>query len=217
MKYRIVLFDLDGTITDSSEGITSSVAYALDKKGISHEGKASLRHFIGPPLREQFMKCYGLDVDEGGRMVDLYREYYSTKGIYQCSVYHGIPELLRGLKNNGAVVVLATSKPEKFARIILDYFNLTEYFDFIAGANIDNTRTKKSEVIEYALESIGALCKEQDVVMIGDHSADIIGATQCGIDGIFVTYGFGDKEDGINQKPVAVFDCVEDLNLYLLG
>lgn len=217
MKYKIVLFDLDGTITDSSEGITSSVAYALDKKGIPHEGKESLKHFIGPPLREQFMKCYGLDKDEGGRMVDLYREYYGTKGIYQCKVYPGIAELLKKLKSNGAVVVLATSKPEKYARIILDYFSLTEYFDFIAGANIDNTRTKKAEVIEYALESIGALDKIQESVMVGDHMADVVGARECGVECIFVTYGFGNIADGRASCPVVVVDSVSELDNFIFS
>ncbi len=217
MRYKTVLFDLDGTITDSSPGITSSVAYALDKKGIAYDGKDSLKHFIGPPLKEQFMSCYGLSSEEGSKMVELYREYYGTKGIYECSLYPGINELLSRLKAEGAKVVLATSKPEKYARMILDHFTITDKFDFIAGANLDNTRTGKAEVITYALESVGESCNKNAVVMVGDHFADVNGATACGIDCIFVTYGFGDKNKGIEAGPVSVADDVKKLEEFLFN
>lgn len=217
MKYKTVLFDLDGTITDSSLGITSSVAYALDKKGIAYESKDSLKHFIGPPLKEQFMSCYGLSSEEGSEMVEFYREYYGTKGIYECSLYSGIIELLSKLKTEGAKVVLATSKPEKYARMILEHFSLTDKFDFIAGANLDNTRTGKADVIAYALESTGESGNKNAVVMVGDHFADVVGASVCGIDCIFVTYGFGDNSKGIEAGPVALADDVSDLEKYLFN
>ena len=217
MKYKYVLFDLDGTVTDSSEGITSSVAYALDKKGIPYADKHSLKHFIGPPLREQFMKCYNLSVDEGEEMVKLYREFYSVKGIFMISLYDGIEHLLMSLKKHGIIVVLATSKPEKYAKIILDHLSLSEYFDFIAGANMDNTRTSKAEVINYALNSIGASECKTDIVMIGDHEADVYGAAECGIDSIFVTYGFGNISSEDKFNPVVILNSAEEIEDYLLS
>lgn len=217
MKYKYVLFDLDGTVVDSSEGITTSVAYALDKKGIPYEDKASLKHFIGPPLREQFMKCYNLSLEEGEEMVRLYREFYSVTGIYMNSVYEGIKQLLIHLRDSGSKVVLATSKPEKFAKIILEHLSLSDYFDFVAGANMDNTRTSKAEVIEYALNSTDAWNHRDSAVMIGDHSADILGARKCGVDSIFVTYGFGEISEDERLVPVSVVDSVCELEKFLLN
>ncbi len=192
-KYSLVIFDLDGTIIDSSEGITSSVQYALDKRGYPHGDRESLKIFIGPPLREQFMKYCGItDVDEGTALVSAYRENYSVKGIYQCSAYDGIIELLCALRACGCKAIIATSKPERFAKIILDHLSLTEYFDFVGGANLNNTRTDKAEVIDYALKESGFSHLKNDAVMIGDCVHDIIGAKANGLASIAVTYGFGD-------------------------
>ena len=217
MKHKIILFDLDGTLIDSSLGITSSVAYALDKKGIRYDGINSLKHFIGPPLKEQFMKCYGLSSDEGGEMVSLYREYYGVKGIFECELYSGIKELLVRLKSQGAKIVLATSKPEKYAGMILKHFGILELFDIVAGAKMDNTRTGKADVITYALDSIDDCVDKSSAVMVGDHFADVVGAKSCGIDCIFVTYGFGDNEKGREAGPVVCVDTVSELEEYILN
>lgn len=215
-KYSIAIFDLDGTIIDSSPGITTSVEYALDKKGYSHGDKESLKVFIGPPLREQFMKYCGIDdVEEGGALVTAYREYYAVKGLYECYVYNGIEKLLASLKEKGYKVVVATSKPEKFAKVILDHFDLTRYFDYIGGANYDNTRTDKAEVIEYSLKSLGLHDLRNQAVMIGDHIHDVNGAAKLGIDAIAVRYGFGDNEALDKSSAVLVCDSADEVREFL--
>ncbi len=216
MKYSIALFDLDGTIIDSSEGITKSVAYAMDKHGIVHGGYETLKAFIGPPLKEQFMKVCGVDEAKGTELVNAYREYYAVTGIFECSVYDGIQELLANMKKNGYKILLATSKPEKFARIILEHLSLDIYFDCIAGSNLNNTRTDKAAVIEYALECCGLSDDAKNkAVMIGDSIHDVNGAAKYGIDAIAVTYGFGNSKELKNSNAVFVCESRKALNEYL--
>ncbi|MBP3580493.1 MAG: HAD-IA family hydrolase [Clostridia bacterium] len=216
MNYSTVLFDLDGTITNPSQGITNSVAYALDFYGNSYESKKALEAFIGPPLREQFMKYCNVDRDMGENYVKKYREFYSVKGIYQNEVYSGIEEMLSKLKNAGIKVVLATSKPEEFAKIILDHFNLSCYFDFVAGALMDNTRTNKAEVIKYALECIHQEpCDE--IIMVGDRRHDIEGAHQVGLKAIGVTFGFGSKDELDKAQAEKIVSTVDELSQALMN
>lgn len=210
MKYTTLFFDLDGTITNPEQGITTAVAYALDYYGKPYESKEQLRCFIGPPLREQFMKFCGLDREAGDEYVAKYREYYSVKGIYENEVYKGIPEMLEKLKRQGKKIVLATSKPEKFAKLILDHFDLTKYFDFVAGSLMDNSRTVKSEVLEFALKSVG----NPDVnatLMIGDRLHDVEGAAKCGIKTVGVTFGFGTRQELEQAGAYKIADSVDEL------
>ncbi len=190
-KYNVILFDLDGTITDPGIGITNSVAYALKKYGITVEDRAELYKFIGPPLHESFEKFYGLD---GLQAVEDYREYYRDRGIYENLVYDGVEEMLKKLNDAGKKVILATSKPEIFAREVLRHFGLTDYFYYAAGANLDGTLTDKAEVIAYALRE-GGVTDKSTVVMIGDREHDIIGAKKNGIDSMGVLYGYGSREE----------------------
>jgi len=189
--YKNILFDLDGTLTDPGIGITNSVAYALKAFGIECGDRRELYRFIGPPLHDSFMEYYGMDKAKAMKAVEKYREYFRTKGIYENEVYPGIRELLDNLKTTGKRLILATSKPEEFANIILEHFELAGYFDFTAGATMDGLRSKKGDVIAYALKKsdIDAL---SETVMIGDKKQDIIGAQQNGIDSIGVLYGYGD-------------------------
>ena len=194
MKITTVLLDLDGTITDSGPGIMNSVRHALKKIGMEHASEEELRRFIGPPLKTQFMEFCGVSAEKADWLVEQYREYYKVKGIFENSVYDGIEELLKGLKAAGMKVMMATSKPEKFAKIIAEHFEFAQYFDFIGGACMDETRTKKLEVIEYVLESCGI--KERDsVLMVGDRSYDIEGAHQAGMKAMGVLYGYGTMEE----------------------
>ena len=152
MEISTVLFDLDGTITDSGSGIINSVKYALKKAGRKIPPEDELRKFIGPPLQEQFMKCCGIEEKEAAEMVALYREYYQEEGIFDNRVYDGVMEMLKTLKEAGLKIVMATSKPEKFAKMIAEHFGFAKYFDLIGGACMDGARTKKQEVIQYVLE-----------------------------------------------------------------
>lgn len=192
--YRTVLFDLDGTLTDPGEGITNSVAYSLKKFGIDVADKKELYKFIGPPLVDSFMNYYGFSEEKAELAVEYYREYFRDTGIFENRVYDGIPELLAEIKESGRKIVLATSKPEAFAKRILAHFELDKYFDVAAGATMDTSRSKKSDVIKYALELCGNPDKTQ-TVMIGDRKHDIIGAKQNGLDSIGVLYGYGDFDE----------------------
>lgn len=208
--YKTVLFDLDGTLTDPGLGITNSVMYALEKFHIKVEDRTSLYKFIGPPLMESYKKYYGLSDKDITRAVAYYREYYSEKGIYENVLYDGIAEMLDQIKSSGRKVVLATSKPEKFAVEILRYFHIDQYFDFAACATMDETRTKKEEVIAYALEA----CEITDlssVVMIGDREYDILGARAAGLNSIGVLYGYGSREELQNAGATYIVEKVTDI------
>lgn len=189
-----ILFDLDGTLTDSGTGIINGVEYALKKIGMRVDNKESLRCFIGPPLQEKFCEFCRISMKEAGKMVEFYREYYTGKGIFENSVYSGIPELLQYLQEQGVKLAIATSKPEKFARIIAKHFDIERYFDFIGGARMDGTRTKKSEVIEYVLEECRFVDRE-NIWMVGDREHDILGAKTTGLFSVGVLYGYGDRKE----------------------
>lgn len=194
MEIKTVLFDLDGTLTDSGPGIINGVQYALKQYGMEVDDLSQLRCFIGPPLHKQFQEFCSFSEEEGKRAVERYREYYSVTGLFENEVYKGIPEVLENLKKAGLQVAMATSKPEKFAIQIADHFNLTPYFDFIGGSLMDGNRTKKSEVIEYVLSS----CQVKDrgqVLMIGDREHDIIGAKEAKVHSMGVLYGYGTLEE----------------------
>ena len=190
-NFEYILFDLDGTITDSGEGITKSVQYALKSFDINVEKLEDLNKFIGPPLKDSFKKYYNFDDEKAELGLKKYREYYAEKGIFENSLYDGVVDVLEGLKKNNKTIILATSKPEVYAKQILEYFKVDKYFTFAAGSDFEETRVKKGEVIKYALEEakISDLSK---VVMIGDREHDIIGAKENNIKSIGVLYGYGD-------------------------
>lgn len=190
-NFEYILFDLDGTITDSGEGITKSVQYALKSFGISVDNLKELNKFIGPPLKDSFKRYYKFNDEKAELGLLKYREYYADKGIYENRLYDGIIELLKMLKKNNKKIVLATSKPEFYAKEILKYFKIDEYFAFVAGADFEETRANKGDVIRHAIQNsnISDLSK---VIMIGDREHDIIGAKENNIKSIGVLYGYGD-------------------------
>ena len=187
--FQSILFDLDGTLTDAAPGITNSVKYALSKFGIDETDDNKLRKFLGPPLISSFMKFYGFSKEKAQKAVEYYREYFVPHGIFENEVYSGIPKLLQKLKADGKTLIIATSKPETFAVQIAEHFEIDSYFDLIAGSNLDNTRSKKAQVIEYALETLGILDRAH-AVMIGDREHDIKGAKKTGLRSIGVLYGY---------------------------
>ena len=170
--YHTILFDLDGTLTDSGPGITNSVAYALKKWGIIENDVNKLKKFVGPPLDTSFAKYYGFSKEKCVQAIQYYREYYLTKGIYENRVYDGIEELLKWLRAAGRRAIVATSKPEPSAVHVLEYFQIDSYFDIIAGATMDGSRVEKSDVIRYALDRAG-IRDLAGVVMVGDRENDI--------------------------------------------
>ncbi len=192
--YSVILFDLDGTVSDSGEGITNSVKYALKKFGIEEENFEKLKRFVGPPLYASFEKYYGFTHEEAVKAVEYYREYYNAGGIFELRIYDGVIDLLKALKSAGKKTVLATSKPEVYAEKIAKEFGFYELFDNISGALLDGSRIEKADIIAYALERIGNP-DINECIMIGDTAFDVIGARAFGMDSIGVTYGYGKQED----------------------
>lgn len=214
-QYSYILFDLDGTLTNSQLGITTCVAYALESFGIHTENLNELRKFIGPPLKESFMKYYAMTEEEGDKAVEKYRERFATIGLYENEVYEGIPALLEKLKKQGKSLLVATSKPTVYSEKILEHFGLKEYFTFVVGSELDGRRVNKAEVIQYALEQ-SKITELNKVVMIGDKEHDIIGAKTCGVDSVGVLYGFGEREELESQGATYIVEKVSDLEKILL-
>ncbi len=190
----MILFDLDGTLTDPCEGITNSAAYALGKFNINVTDKTELKKFIGPPLLESFMEFYNFSEEQAKQAIIYYREYFKDKGILENLVFEGTGDFLAKLVKENKRLCVATTKPEHFAKIILEHFNLSQYFEYIAGAEFDGTRTQKNEIIVYALGKCGFNDRSK-VIMIGDRKHDIIGAKKCGIDSVGVLFGYGSREE----------------------
>lgn len=207
MKYKYFLFDLDGTLTDPAEGITRSVSHALAHFGIHVEDRTKLYPFIGPPLKDSFREFYGFSESQIPEAEEKYREYFAEKGIFENKIYPGIKELLASLKENGARILLATSKPDAFAERILEHFHIKEFFDFIGGATMDGTRSEKKDVVRYTLAS-GGINDPSETVMIGDRRHDIEGAQANGLDSIGVLWGYGNEEEF--QKAGATY-IVQDI------
>lgn len=215
-QYQTILFDLDGTLTDSAPGILNSVRHACRKLQLDLPDEATLRRFLGPPLPSSFRDYLHLDEEATARAVEAFREYYPDKGIFENEVYPGIPELLRDLKAAGKTVVMATSKPEAFAKRIMEHFSLEQYFDAICGTSMDESRADKGEVIAYALRTAG-ITDLQSVVMVGDREHDVKGAARNGLPCIGVVYGYGSAEELSAAGAVALAGSVQELHTLLLG
>lgn len=192
--YQTILFDLDGTLTDPGIGITNSVMYALEKFGIQVSDRSKLYPFIGPPLQDSFETFYGFSKADAEIAVTYYREYYKDQGIYENKLYDGISELLQMFCDTGRKLLVATSKPEEFAVRILEHFQISRYFTYIAGADMNGPRTQKADVISYALAS-GRVTERSSAVMVGDRAYDIVGAKQNGIDSVGVLFGYGSRQE----------------------
>ncbi|TYQ16733.1 UNVERIFIED_CONTAM: phosphoglycolate phosphatase [Acetivibrio alkalicellulosi] len=216
MGYEYVLFDLDGTITDPAIGITNSVIYALKKYGIEVSDRSELYKFIGPPLRESFENYYGFSKKEAKMAVEYYREYYRDRGIYENLVYDGFEDLLKTLKDNSKILIVATSKAEVFAKQVVEYFDIAKYFTYVAGSNLDGTRVKKGEVISYAIKSCNIVDLSK-TIMIGDREHDIIGAKEMGISSIGVLFGYGSRNELEKAGADFIVDTVADIGKILLS
>jgi phosphoglycolate phosphatase len=212
--YNILLFDLDGTLTDPKIGITKSVQYALQKFGIEVNDLDQLIPFIGPPLLESFSDFYGLTPQQGKQAIQYYREYFSVTGLFENVVYTGIEPLLAELASHDRQLFVATSKPTEFAKQILEHFALAGHFEEIVGSNLDGTRGRKAEVIEAALTD-SSVRDRQRVVMIGDRLHDILGAKTCGIDSIGVAYGYGGAVELSKAGATHIVSTVSQLHKFL--
>ena len=204
---KTILFDLDGTITDSGPGIINCAEPVLDHYGIHVESREALRVFVGPPLRDTFLK-FGVPADEVENAIKLYRSRYIPVGIYENTPYPGIREVLTQLRSAGHQLCVATSKPESMAHIVLDHFDLSQYFDLICGATLEKTRDNKEAVIGYLLEQTPV---GQEVIMVGDTKFDVLGAASHGIPTVGVSWGYGTPEDMLQAGAVSVANTMEEL------
>lgn len=190
--YNTLLFDLDGTLTDSAPGIISCFRYTLSTMGFNEP--ENIMRVVGPPLFDSFAEFCGMNSEQVQEAVRIYRSRYADTGLFENSVYDGIPEMLCQLKNNGKRLLIATSKPEIFAVRILEKFKLAQFFDVIGGADINGSRNEKAELIDYVLSRAG-ITDRNDVLMIGDRKHDIIGAKKCSVQCMAVLWGYGSKEE----------------------
>lgn len=200
MSRKAILFDLDGTLTDSGEGIINCASLALEHYGIPIPTREEMRVFVGPPLHETFVK-FGVPEDRAGEAIEIYRSRYVPVGMFENSPYPGIREMLEKLHAQGHQLYVATSKPEWMSVKILEHFDLAKYFTRICGASMDTSRSSKSAVIAYLLEQ----CQDvSEAVMVGDTAFDVIGARKHNIPTIGVSWGYGKVEDMVNAGATAI-------------
>ncbi len=216
-KYKYILFDLDGTITESGPGIMNAAKYALKHFGIEETDLDKLRLFVGPPLDESFMNRYGFNKEKALEAIAKFREYYNVTGIFENSVYEGMPELLDNLKKSGHKIAIASSKPQVMVHRVLEHFNIKNYFDVIVGCELDGRRSQKEEVIEEVLSQLGFKKDDSiaDMVMVGDRCYDVTGAKEFNLPCIGVLYGYGTKKELEEAGAVATAATVTDLKKLL--
>ena len=190
--YTTLLFDLDGTLTDSTEGILKCLVNAIEQMGF--EVPEDTNKFLGPPIRQSFAEFCGMNEEQTAQAVKIFRERYSKVGLFENRVYDGIPEMLERLKNGGKRLMVATSKPQVYAIRIFDRFGLSQYFEFVGGAELDGSRDYKDEVIEYVLAQTG-ITDRSSVLMIGDRRQDVLGAHKTGIKCMGILLGYGSTEE----------------------
>ncbi len=215
MKYKNILFDLDGTLTDSKPGIVKSVQYALRCCGIDEPDLEKLTSFVGPPLYKSFMSYLDCSEEDAKEVVECYREYYAETGLYENALYEGIDVLLYNLKEKGYKIILASSKPRIFVKRVLSYFRIMRYFDIVEGSELDGKNTDKAELIAHILEKWNL--KVEECVMIGDRMHDIQGAKANGMDSIAVGYGYGTQDELSGAAPTHLFSTIEELKNFFLN
>lgn len=214
-RYSAILFDLDGTITDSAPGIISTLAYTFERLGRPVASPVELLAYVGPPIMDSFRDLAGMNAVESIHALEIYREKYLNVGAYDSSVYSGMPQLLKRIGESDIRTSLATSKPETPATLILEHFALARYLDVITGASDDEVRSAKKDVVEEAVIRLRALGADMsNPVMVGDRFHDVEGAGAHGIPTIFVTWGYGSPVE--QAGAVAVVDTPDELEALLL-
>ncbi len=211
-----IFLDLDGTLTDPKPGIINSFMYALKHMGHKVVDREALTRFIGPPLQDSFRSYLNTTEEDVIEAVRLYREYYADRGLFENRMYNGIDTLLAEWKADGKTLCVATCKPTVFARQVLEYFDLSRYFKFVAGSELDGKRGQKSEVIAYCIDRIG-LTNKSTAVMIGDREHDIIGAKENGLRSIGVLYGYGSEQELSAHEPDHIVKNLPELRELILN
>ncbi len=210
LNYDVILFDLDGTLTDSIDGIINAVCFACQKLGIRIPNKEELLEFIGPPMTQSFTSHFGLEGDILNKAIDYYHNYYSEKGWKENRIINGIVPMLEELKNKGKIMALSTNKPDYYAKQIMDLFDMSKYMDFIGGSSYELDRMVKWKVIQYTLDSLNIKDKSR-AIMVGDRHYDVEGAKTVGIETIGVTFGYGTREELKKAGALVVVDTPNEL------
>lgn len=206
MKIKNIFFDLDGTLSDSAEGIINCATLALEYFKLPIPKREEMQVFIGPPLRDTFVK-FGVDKAQAEKAVEVYRSRYVPIGMYETKLYSGVKEMLKELKSKGYNLYVATSKPEEMSVKIMQYLGIYEYFDLVCGATLDKSRDSKADVIAYLLEKI----KVKNAIMVGDTAFDVVGANEHGIKTVGVSWGYGNVEEMLKCGAVQIADTTEEL------
>lgn len=214
MNYKAILFDLDGTVVNTEEGVVNSIMYALDYFGIPDPGVEVIRQFIGPPLTGTFQNYFGMSDDEAFEAVLKFRERYINNGEFESSLYPGVYETLKNLKKQGFFIALCSSKNEPACNRILDYHEVSCYFDEIVGSSEDASREKKVEIIEEFFHRHPEY-ERFDVILIGDTKYDMEGAKLAGIDCVGVEHGFGSNEEMLEYGATCIFKDIRDVVDYV--
>ena len=216
MKYDFLLFDMDGMLVDTREGILKCAAHALSAFGIEVEDLSSLTKFVGPPLSYSFTEFYGLSPEDAKKAVAIYRERYSAKGQYECYVFDGVPEMLQALLNKGYRLCIATSKLESYAKSMLDRLGIGCYFEQVIGATPDEAISTKDEVIEASLVRMG-IADRRKALMIGDRKHDVLGAKKCGLDSFGVYMGCAEESEHEAAGATYIANSIQSLQDALLA
>ena len=210
LPYTAVLFDLDGTIVDSAPGITSSLAYTFEAMGLAVPSPAKLLEWVGPPIMDSFRDLAGFDPITSARALAIYREHYVMTGVFDADLYPGLRDVLQAIHASELPLSLATSKPESTARLILDHYDLAQYFDEFTGASEDEVRSAKADVVEEALRRLRVRGADLSrPVMVGDRHHDVVGAAAHNVPTIYVTWGYGAPGETVGT--VAVVDTAAEL------
>lgn len=216
MKHYTHLFlDLDGTLSDSAPGIVRSAQYALEAFGIHVDNLDDLLCFVGPPLEESFQEFYNLTPSQADEAVKVYRRRYEKIGVYENALYPGIPQFLDKARQAGKVLMVATSKPQRMADLVLSHFGIADRFAFVGGRE-DSSRRTKEEVIRYVMKENG-LTRTEDIVMIGDRKHDVLGAKAVGLDSVGVLYGYGSRDEFQAAGATYIVDTLKELEELLLA
>ncbi len=215
-NYDYVIFDFDGTIADTGEGILKSLQYSFEQMGHEVPDLSNLKKFIGPPIHYSYVTFYGIDETEVEQYIKKYRERYRKIGIFECFVYDGMIETLKTLRNNGVKIGIASSKPIKLVYDVMDYLKLTEYFDAVVGTQFDDSNHPgKTDLVLQSMEKLGDADKKR-TLMVGDRYFDIDGAAGAGVDSAGVTYGYGSREEFIEHGATYIVDSPHEiLNIVL--
>ena len=213
--YNYIIFDLDGTLTDSGPGVMNAVTYALERFGAEVPDRQALRAFVGPPLRESFQRFCGFSPERAAEAIEVFREYYGPTGIFENSVYPGMEAALSDLKAAGRTLAVATTKLDESAYRVLDYFGLSSYFDAVAGSRADGTFSEKAEVLECVLARLGA--DAGDTLMVGDRKYDVEGAAENGVACMGVLYGYGSREELERAGAICLAETPADIARLILA